>query len=130
MSLKIQKNKPFSDSFIKNLNLTSAMKIDIFFLFLLDYLGNPRRNIRIPFSVLTIAKAKCRPELSARYLVRKLFAEEVLIKSFQGNLARGVCALNLNTMNALQGLYQRRAERKIHSVCVYSEEREFLDLPH
>nr|KAF6435099.1 BEN domain containing 2 [Rousettus aegyptiacus] len=70
------------------------------------YLGNPRRNIRIPFSVLTIAKAKCRPELSARYLVRKLFAEEVLIKSFQGNLARGVCALNLNTMNALQEFLQ------------------------
>lgn len=71
---------------------------------LLEYLGNPGRNIQLPHSVLNIAKGKSRPELAARYLIRNLFTEEVLIKSnVYGNLGYGMYALNPNRINALRG---------------------------
>ncbi|XP_028338686.1 BEN domain-containing protein 2 [Physeter macrocephalus] len=73
----------------------------------LEYLGNPCRNIQMPKSVLNIAKAKSLPELSARYLIRNLFTEEVLIKSnVSGTLGRGTYILNANKMNALREFLQ------------------------
>nr|XP_012423910.1 PREDICTED: BEN domain-containing protein 2 [Odobenus rosmarus divergens] len=73
----------------------------------LEYLGNPGRNVQLPHSVLYIAKGKSRPELAARYLVRKLFTEEVLVKSnVYGNLGYGMNALNPNRINALREFLQ------------------------
>ncbi|XP_012512082.1 PREDICTED: BEN domain-containing protein 2 [Propithecus coquereli] len=73
----------------------------------LNYFGNPQRNIQMPYSVLNIAKRKTRPELSARYLIRKLFTEDVLVKSnVYGSLRHGVSALNSNTINALREFLQ------------------------
>ncbi|XP_066476958.1 BEN domain-containing protein 2 [Tiliqua scincoides] len=71
------------------------------------FLGNPLRNIQLPFSVVYIAKAKSRPELSARYLIRHLFTEDVLVKSnVYGNLERGTYPLDCNKINALRDFLQ------------------------
>lgn len=72
-------------------------------LLLLEYLGDPSRNIQMPKSLLITAKEKARPELSARYLIRNLFTEEVL-SSVRGSQECGVLSLNANKINALQGL--------------------------
>lgn len=57
-------------------------------LLLLEHLGDPSRNIQMLKSLLITAKEKSRPELSARYLIRNLFTEEVL-SSVRGNLECG-----------------------------------------
>lgn len=58
----------------------------------------------MPFSVIYVAKGKSRPELSARYLIRHMFTEEVLVKSnVYGNLERGMSPLDCNKINALRG---------------------------
>ncbi|XP_022363507.1 BEN domain-containing protein 2, partial [Enhydra lutris kenyoni] len=83
----------------------------------LEYLGNPGRNIQLPHSVLTIAKGKSRPELAARYLIRNLFTEDVLIKSnVYGNLGYGMYALNPNRIHALREFLQ-----DIYPTCSLSE---------
>ncbi|XP_007448418.1 PREDICTED: BEN domain-containing protein 2 [Lipotes vexillifer] len=83
----------------------------------LEYLGNPCRNIQMQKSVLNTAKEKSLPELSARYLIRNLFTEEVLIKSnVYGSLGRGTCALNANKINALREFLQ-----DIYPTCDLSE---------
>ena len=73
-------------------------------LLLLEYLGDPRRNIQMPKSLLMTAKEKSRPDLSARYLILSLFTEEVLINSVRGSTEFGVYSLNANKINALRGL--------------------------
>ncbi|XP_038613250.1 BEN domain-containing protein 2 isoform X2 [Tachyglossus aculeatus] len=73
----------------------------------MELLGNPWRNVQLPFSVIYVAKGKSRPELSARYLIRHLFTEEVLVKSnVYGNLERGMCPLDCNRINALRDFLQ------------------------
>lgn len=70
----------------------------------LEPLGSPWRNIRLPFSVLYVAKGKPRPELSARYLIRHMFPEDVLVKSnVYGSADRGMSPLDSNKINALRG---------------------------
>uniref|UniRef100_A0A8D0HF24 BEN domain-containing protein n=1 Tax=Sphenodon punctatus TaxID=8508 RepID=A0A8D0HF24_SPHPU len=70
----------------------------------MELLGSPWRNVQLPFSVIYVAKGKSRPELSARYLIRHLFTEDVLVKSnVYGNLERGMCPLDCNKINALRG---------------------------
>ncbi|NXL89211.1 BEND2 protein, partial [Alectura lathami] len=70
-------------------------------------LGSPWRNVQLPFSVIYIAKGKSRPELSARYLIRHLFTEDVLVKSnVYGNLERGMSPLDCNRINALRDFLQ------------------------
>lgn len=106
-------------------------------LLLLGYFGRPWRNIWMPYSVLTLAKAKSCASLSARYLIHKLFTKDVLIQSnVYGSLKHGLYALDPNKISALQGLlhveyvwinksqlcFKRRAERRIHSGCVCSGE--------
>ncbi|XP_010859475.1 PREDICTED: BEN domain-containing protein 2, partial [Bison bison bison] len=66
------------------------------------YLGDPRRNIQMPKSLLMTAKEKSRPDLSARYLILSLFTEEVLINSVRGSTEFGVYSLNANKINALR----------------------------
>ncbi|XP_053243109.1 BEN domain-containing protein 2 isoform X1 [Podarcis raffonei] len=71
------------------------------------HLGNPSRNVQLPFSVIFAAKGKTRPELSARYLIRHLFTENILIKSnVYGNLDRGTHPLDCNKINALRDFLQ------------------------
>nr|XP_023489178.1 BEN domain-containing protein 2 [Equus caballus] len=83
----------------------------------LDYLGNPSRNIRMPVSLLNVAKERPRPELAARFLIRSLFSEEVLIKSnVYGSVWRGIGALNSNRINALREFLQ-----DVYPACDLSE---------
>ncbi|NXF56159.1 BEND2 protein, partial [Oceanites oceanicus] len=64
---------------------------------------HPWRNVQLPFSVIYVAKGKSRPELSARYLIRHMFTEDVLVKSnVYGNLERGMSPLDCNRINALR----------------------------
>ncbi|XP_063312940.1 BEN domain-containing protein 2 [Pelobates fuscus] len=73
----------------------------------LEQFGEVGRNVQLPFSVIYIAKGKSRPELSARYLIRHLFTEDVLVKSnVYGNLERGVLPLDSNKMSALRDFLQ------------------------
>ncbi|XP_052518740.1 BEN domain-containing protein 2 [Budorcas taxicolor] len=81
----------------------------------LEYLGDPSRNIQMPKSLLITAKEKSRPELSARFLIRNLFTEEVL-SSVRGNLECGVHSLNANKINALREFLQ-----DIYPTCDLSE---------
>ncbi|PKU44925.1 hypothetical protein llap_4769 [Limosa lapponica baueri] len=70
----------------------------------MELLGSPWRNVQLPFSVIYVAKGKSRPELSARYLIRHMFTEDVLVKSnVYGNLERGMSPLDCNRINALRG---------------------------
>ncbi|KAM6291274.1 BEN domain-containing protein 2 isoform 2-T2 [Porphyrio hochstetteri] len=73
----------------------------------LELLGSPWRNVQLPFSVIYVAKGKSRPELSARYLIRHMFTEDVLVKSnVYGNLERGMSPLDCNRINALRDFLQ------------------------
>ncbi|NWW43635.1 BEND2 protein, partial [Pedionomus torquatus] len=68
---------------------------------------HPWRNVQLPFSVIYVAKGKSRPELSARYLIRHMFTEDVLVKSnVYGNLERGMSPLDSNKINALRDFLQ------------------------
>ncbi|NXJ54934.1 BEND2 protein, partial [Spizaetus tyrannus] len=68
---------------------------------------HPWRNVQLPFSVIYVAKGKSRPELSARYLIRHMFTEDVLVKSnVYGNLDRGMSPLDCNRINALRDFLQ------------------------
>ncbi|NXO81793.1 BEND2 protein, partial [Sitta europaea] len=73
----------------------------------LEPLGSPWRNVQLPFSVIYVAKGKTRPELSARYLIRHMFPEDVLVKSnVYGSLDRGMSPLDSNKINALRDFLQ------------------------
>uniref|UniRef100_A0A2K6UYA4 BEN domain containing 2 n=1 Tax=Saimiri boliviensis boliviensis TaxID=39432 RepID=A0A2K6UYA4_SAIBB len=71
------------------------------------YFGNSRRNILMPRSVMTLAKARPRANLSARYLIHKLFTEDVLIQSnVYGSRGRGLYPLDPNKIHALREFLQ------------------------
>ncbi|NWW81469.1 BEND2 protein, partial [Climacteris rufus] len=73
----------------------------------MEPLGSPWRNVQLPFSVIYVAKGKTRPELSARYLIRHMFPEDVLVKSnVYGSLDRGMSPLDSNKINALRDFLQ------------------------
>nr|XP_033806295.1 BEN domain-containing protein 2 isoform X2 [Geotrypetes seraphini] len=73
----------------------------------MENLGKPWRKVQMPFSVIYVAKGKSRPELSARYLVRHLFTEDVLVKSnVYGNVERGMSPLDSNKINAMRDFLQ------------------------
>ncbi|NXR16623.1 BEND2 protein, partial [Cinclus mexicanus] len=73
----------------------------------LEPLGSPSHNVLLPFSVIYVAKGKTRPELSARYLIRHMFPEDVLVKSnVYGSLDRGMSPLDSNKINALRDFLQ------------------------
>ncbi|NXX94993.1 BEND2 protein, partial [Centropus bengalensis] len=79
----------------------------VFLTCILELLGSPWRDVQLPFSVIYVAKGKSRPELSARYLIRHLFTEDVLIKSnVYGSLERGMSPLDSNKINALRDFLQ------------------------
>ncbi|OBS81020.1 hypothetical protein A6R68_20779, partial [Neotoma lepida] len=69
----------------------------------LVYLGDPSRNIQIPYSVLKVAKDQLLPYVSAKYVILHLFPEEILIKSnVYGNMECGLFALDSNRIGALK----------------------------
>ncbi|NXM25989.1 BEND2 protein, partial [Oxyruncus cristatus] len=73
----------------------------------MEPLGSPWRNVQLPFSIIYVAKGKTRPELSARYLIRHMFTEDVLVKSnVYGSLDRGMSPLDSNKINALRDFLQ------------------------
>ncbi|NWZ36746.1 BEND2 protein, partial [Brachypodius atriceps] len=73
----------------------------------MEPLGSPWHNVQLPFSVIYVAKGKTRPELSARYLIRHMFPEDVLVKSnVYGSLDRGMSPLDSNKINALREFLQ------------------------
>ncbi|NXO04633.1 BEND2 protein, partial [Rhinopomastus cyanomelas] len=73
----------------------------------MEFLGSPWRNVQLPFSVIYVAKGKSRPELSARYLIRHMFPEDVLVSSnVYGSPERGLSALDSNSINALRDFLQ------------------------
>ncbi|XP_071605039.1 BEN domain-containing protein 2 isoform X1 [Heliangelus exortis] len=93
------------DKFPETFDTTSAKKPES--LEPMELLGSPWRNVQLPFSVIYVAKGKSRPELSARYLIRHLFTEDVLVKSnVYGNLERGMSPLDFNRINALRDFLQ------------------------
>ncbi|XP_067848770.1 uncharacterized protein [Heptranchias perlo] len=68
-----------------------------------ETLGNPARQVQLPYSAVYVAKQKTRPELAARYLVRHLFPEVVLVRSnVYGNLDRGIAPLDCNKISAVR----------------------------
>ncbi|XP_054327515.1 BEN domain-containing protein 2 isoform X4 [Pongo pygmaeus] len=82
-----------------------------------SYFGRPWRNIRMPYSVLTLAKTKSCASMSARYLIRKLFTKDVLIQSnVYGNLKHGLYALDPNKISALREFLQEN-----YPICDLSE---------
>ncbi|XP_041255624.1 BEN domain-containing protein 2 [Onychostruthus taczanowskii] len=73
----------------------------------MEPLGSPWRNVQLPFSIIYVAKGKVRPELSARFLIRHMFPEELLVKSnVYGSLDRGMSPLDSNKINALREFLQ------------------------
>ncbi|KAF1422168.1 BEN domain-containing protein 2, partial [Spheniscus humboldti] len=90
-----------------SLSLSLFLSLSLSLTSFLELLGSPWRNVQLPFSVIYVAKGKSRPELSARYLIRHMFTEDVLVKSnVYGNLERGMSPLDCNRINALRDFLQ------------------------
>ncbi|XP_075394964.1 BEN domain-containing protein 2 [Tenrec ecaudatus] len=72
-----------------------------------ECVGCPRRGVKLPQSVLDVARRKTRPDLSARYLLRNLFPEEDLLWSnVYGYIKFGLFALDPNRIGALREFLQ------------------------
>ncbi|TRY54905.1 hypothetical protein DNTS_021323 [Danionella cerebrum] len=68
------------------------------------YLGPSHRGVKVPENVLSAAHLRKRPELIARYLIKVLFPEEVLLHSnVYGGPQYGIQALDPNRISALRG---------------------------
>ncbi|XP_029114247.1 uncharacterized protein zgc:113423 isoform X2 [Scleropages formosus] len=75
-----------------------SIKEDIF-----EYLGPPSRQVKVPQSAMSTARLRTRPELVARFLIKYLFPEHVLVKSnVYGNREHGIQALDQNKISALR----------------------------
>ncbi|KAJ8252837.1 hypothetical protein GJAV_G00206140 [Gymnothorax javanicus] len=68
-----------------------------------EYLGSPDREVRVPRVAMVTARLRSRPELVARFLIKYLFPEHVLVKSnVYGNQEHGIQALDQNKISALR----------------------------
>ncbi|XP_036397126.1 uncharacterized protein zgc:113423 isoform X1 [Megalops cyprinoides] len=68
-----------------------------------EYLGPPSRQVKVPRYAMFTARLRARPELVARYLIKYLFPEHVLVKSnVYGNREHGIQALDQNKISALR----------------------------
>lgn len=68
------------------------------------HLGPPHRGVKVPEFALSAAHLRTRPELVARYLIRFIFPEDVLVHSnVYGGVRRGIHALDHNKISALRG---------------------------
>ncbi|XP_052397615.1 uncharacterized protein LOC127945087 isoform X3 [Carassius gibelio] len=69
------------------------------------YLGPPHRDVKVPEFALSAAHLRTRPELIARYLIKFIFPEDVLVRSnVYGGMRRGIQALDHNKISALRVL--------------------------
>ncbi|XP_043080854.1 uncharacterized protein zgc:113423 isoform X2 [Puntigrus tetrazona] len=67
------------------------------------YLGPPHRDVKVPEFALSAAHLRTRPELIARYLIKFIFPEDVLVRSnVYGGVRRGIQALDHNKISALR----------------------------
>ncbi|XP_078088500.1 uncharacterized protein LOC144506362 [Mustelus asterias] len=67
------------------------------------FLGNPRRNVKIPGAFILKASQKTQPKLAARYLARNLFTDEVLVtSSVVGSKEQGLKSLDPNKLAAVR----------------------------
>ncbi|XP_078220354.1 LOW QUALITY PROTEIN: BEN domain-containing protein 2 [Callithrix jacchus] len=103
----------------------------------LSYFGNSRRNILMPRSVLTVAKARPCANLSARYLIHKLFTEDVLLQSnVYGSQGRGLYPLDPNKIQALREFLQEKPDSDLSEngsdwkLCVASINSSIRSLRH
>ncbi|XP_072370262.1 BEN domain-containing protein 2-like isoform X2 [Scyliorhinus torazame] len=67
------------------------------------FLGNPKRNVKIPGAFILKASQKTQPKLAARYLARNLFTDEVLVtSSVVGSKQQGLKSLDPNKLAAVR----------------------------
>ncbi len=60
--------------------------------------------MKVPEFALSAAHLRTRPELVARYLIKFIFPEDVLVRSnVYGGMRRGIQALDHNKISALRG---------------------------
>ncbi|XP_018105135.1 uncharacterized protein LOC108709626 isoform X1 [Xenopus laevis] len=73
----------------------------------MDYFGEQSRNVKLSTMIMFKGKEKARPELAARFLIKQLFPDDVLIKSnVYGSPDRGVLPLDPNKIGALRDFLQ------------------------
>ncbi|XP_041066631.1 uncharacterized protein LOC121290346 isoform X2 [Carcharodon carcharias] len=69
----------------------------------LECLGRRDRKVELPASVIHLAKQRARPELAARFLIRHLFPDSVLLRSnVYGAIRKGKAPLDCNKINAVR----------------------------
>uniref|UniRef100_A0A4W3I020 BEN domain-containing protein n=1 Tax=Callorhinchus milii TaxID=7868 RepID=A0A4W3I020_CALMI len=69
----------------------------------LEHLGSPDRKVELPASVIHLAQQRVRPELAARFLIRHLFPDSVLLRSnVYGAIRKGKAPLDCNKINAVR----------------------------
>lgn len=76
----------------------------VIYLFILECLGRSDRKVELPASVIHLAKQRTRPELAARFLIRHLFPDSILLRSnVYGAIRKGKAPLDCNKINAVRG---------------------------
>ncbi|XP_048458649.1 BEN domain-containing protein 2-like isoform X3 [Rhincodon typus] len=69
----------------------------------LECLGRADRKVELPASVIHLAKQRARPELAARFLIRHLFPDSILLRSnVYGAIRKGKAPLDCNKINAIR----------------------------
>ncbi|XP_059506389.1 BEN domain-containing protein 2-like isoform X2 [Stegostoma tigrinum] len=69
----------------------------------LECLGRADRKVQLPASVIRLAKQRARPELAARFLIRHLFPDSILLRSnVYGAIRKGKAPLDCNKINAIR----------------------------
>ncbi|KAM9444825.1 BEN domain-containing protein 2 [Clarias gariepinus] len=92
------------------------------------YLGHPDRDVKVPQFAMYSALQRPNPPLVARYLIRFIFPEEVLVQSnVYGNAKYGILPLDHNKISALrEHLCERFPQLRLHEdgpnwkACVYA----------
>ncbi|XP_065142561.1 BEN domain-containing protein 2 isoform X3 [Paramisgurnus dabryanus] len=72
------------------------------------HLGPPHREVKVPEFVLSAAHLRTRPELIARYLIKFIFPEDVLVRSNVYGARRGIQPLDHNKISALREYLSER----------------------
>nr|XP_055044352.1 BEN domain-containing protein 2 isoform X1 [Misgurnus anguillicaudatus] len=72
------------------------------------HLGPPHREVKVPEFVLSAAHLRTRPELIARYLIKFIFPEDVLVRSNVYGARHGIQPLDHNKISALREYLSER----------------------
>ncbi|CAI5772290.1 Uncharacterized protein PODLI_1B017408 [Podarcis lilfordi] len=76
-----------------------------------EFIGDPKRNVKVLGNYLMKAWQKTVPKYAARYLVRVLFPKETLLCSVMGTRARGRRTLDPNKVAAIRGMSRSSGAR-------------------